>query len=510
MKEIFEGLRPSRRALLAGTATIAVGSAFGARAHVYNSPIAEAPEPSDFEAAFEKGAVEPFRQTRVFRGPRLSLPLIDPEAFSKEGAVPPHIWGIIYEGWQPDMEREGVSVFIQSLENRGPDNLRKRYYMSAVTPDLYERHYRPKARRFLDALFAPAHAGEPLMRHYYAAYLDLYWDLHVGVSGEDVPEEVRQYGEAFNAIIGFWDPAKDAVRDSYRTARERLPFLRRWVDERVGDVIEGRTANPEATFVHYWMTNARDEEHFSRTDVVTECIHNFLALSQWGNMLYRVMDRLAEDRGDEAARESVRATMAGDPESPGENGFTPLDRLVMELFRTLSPNDGSLSTLAVSREEEASGLEFIIHPHPATSEAGRHWEDPDAFDPGRYAAAPVAAGIDEAHCQRLGFARCPFSPARVAVADGRDAALASNGFGTVYPEFGGRPVPLVDTAGYAPFGFGYRRCAGEFLTVEIFKDLIRKVHGDGIRFVSLGLSEPQSLPVGPLTAIDDDIGFRRG
>ena len=178
---------------------------------------------------------------------------------------------------------------------------------------------------------------------------------------------------------------------------------------------------------------------------MTECIHNFLALSQWGNMLYRVMDRLAEDRGDEAARESVRATMAGDPESPGENGFTPLDRLVMELFRTLSPNDGSLSTLAVSREEEASGLEFIIHPHPATSEAGRHWEDPDAFDPGRYAAAPVAAGIDEAHCQRLGFARCPFSPARVAVADGRDAALASNGFGTVYPEFGGRrPSPLVN------------------------------------------------------------------
>jgi hypothetical protein len=31
----------------------------------------------------------------------------------------------------------GVTVFLQGLEKRGPDNRRKRIYMSVLTPDLY-------------------------------------------------------------------------------------------------------------------------------------------------------------------------------------------------------------------------------------------------------------------------------------------------------------------------------------------------------------------------------------
>jgi hypothetical protein len=39
----------------------------------------------------------------------------------------------------------------------------------------------------------------------------------------------------------------------------------------------------------------------------------------------------------------------------------------------------------------------------------------------------------------------------------------------------GAAYPIVDTAGYAPFGFGYRRCAGERFTVEVIKDFLRTV-----------------------------------
>jgi hypothetical protein len=39
----------------------------------------------------------------------------------------------------------------------------------------------------------------------------------------------------------------------------------------------------------------------------------------------------------------------------------------------------------------------------------------------------------------------------------------------------GKPHPVCDYAGFAPFGFGYRRCPGELLTIAIFEDFLKKV-----------------------------------
>ena len=68
---------------------------------------------------------------------------------------------------------------------------------------------------------------------------------------------------------------------------------------------------------------------------------------------------------------------------------------------------------------------------------------------------------------------------------------------------------MCDHAGYAPFGFGYRRCAGEFLTVYAIKDFLRKVWRDRIAFHHLPVDQPEQLPVGPLTVVEDNIGFTR-
>ena len=32
---------------------------------------------------------------------------------SKEKAVGAHIWGLIYDGWEPDPEEQGVTVFLR-------------------------------------------------------------------------------------------------------------------------------------------------------------------------------------------------------------------------------------------------------------------------------------------------------------------------------------------------------------------------------------------------------------
>lgn len=67
---------------------------------------------------------------------------------AKENALPYDLWGLIYEDWRPT-PADGVTVFLQGLENRGDDNPRKRIYFSAVTPDLYSPMYGDKvAARF--------------------------------------------------------------------------------------------------------------------------------------------------------------------------------------------------------------------------------------------------------------------------------------------------------------------------------------------------------------------------
>jgi cytochrome P450 len=139
----------------------------------------------------------------------------------------------------------------------------------------------------------------------------------------------------------------------------------------------------------------------------------------------------------------------------------------------------------------------------------RHWHDPDSFNPNRYLQAPRSDQVDESRCQQAGLARCPFSAHSAPMRDGRDGVMTNSGYGTVYGIVDGRHYPVVDHAGYAPFGFGYRRCPGEHLNVDVFKDVLRRVWRDNIEFVRLPPDRPERLPVGPGITITDDIGFIR-
>jgi len=463
--------------------------------------------PPTFEEEYVEGAVGPFFLSPEYAAERPALPMID-VTLSKENAVPPHFWGMLYDGWAPNAEEDGGAVFFQGYENRGPDNERKKIYMTATTPDLYATQYAPKIRHFLAQLFADANAGKPLMHAYYAHYFDLYWDLHLGATGKAIPPEVRQIGDSFTAVLGYWNPTLDIVHESIMRVRALRPFLQEWIDTRVQAVIDGQVADPEGTFVYHWLKNAGQSEHFRRKDIVFECFHNFLAISQWGNMLYQTMSKLEATHGDATVRSWFERTMTNGPDQADSSTFTPLDRFVMELFRTISPNGGSLSTLATVRGLGRNSA-TIITPHPAASQDPRQWCDPEAFNPDRYQVAPTSEGNDEAKSREVGFARCPFTPAPFAVTDGRQAELTNSTFGAVYGVVDGKAYPVCDTAGYAPFGFGYRRCGGEQLTVELFKELLRTIWAKKLEFITLEVEHPEQIPVAPRLLISDTIGFQR-
>ena len=87
--------------------------------------------------------------------------------------------------------------------------------------------------------------------------------------------------------------------------------------------------------------------------------------------------------------------------------------------------------------------------------------------------------------------------------------MTNSVFGAAYAVIDGTPHPVCDTAGYAPFGFGYRRCPGELLTVAFVKDFLRMAWNGGFRFFPLDLDQPERLAVGPGTVVDDIIAFAR-
>lgn len=463
--------------------------------------------PPYFDPDYVEHAVKPFMAASIVTGEKPMLPMIEGE-LTKEKAIPPHIFGMLYENWVPDMEKEGLSVFLQGYENRGPDNERKRIYYSALTPDLYEAHYRPKVQAFLDRLFTPDNAGKPMMQAYYASYFDLYWDLHLGVRGADIPDEVREIGKAFNTVIGFWFPTMDLVYQNYMKVRALRPFLRDWIDARTEDIIQGRTPGHDKTIVHYWIRNGEMKENFRRKDIVFECFHNFLAFSQWGNTLFNIVERLQENGGDAAVKDWFARTMAGEPDRIDASPFSPLDRYTMELFRTISPNGGSYSLSNARQSMNGQGVNGVLTLHLPSSTNPLHWPDPASFDPERYRQVALSDGHDAASAQQAGLARCPFAKTARQLKDGRDGRIENSVYGAVYASVGGTTWPVPDSAGYAPFGFGYRRCPGELFTIGFVKDFLRKVHAAGARFEKLENAAPQKLPVGPLTVIEDRYAFR--
>jgi len=342
-----------------------------------------------------------------------------------------------------------------------------------------------------------------------------------------LPHDLCTIGESFNTVLAFRDVTQPIVYDNYMTVRALLDFLKTWIDERLDDITSARIANPERTIAWYWLKNAGDGTHFSKKDVVFECFHNFVAFSQWGNTIFGIMSRLSQDGGDPDIRAAFEKTMSGNPDDASGAPYTPLEMFVMELFRTISPNGGSISSISDTRQAGSSdnygdsvspyvrfGLPYerngyIISPHTSTSFDPRHWSNPRQFDPGRYRDVPTSAEVDEARSKQVGFAKCPFDLTTMKVNDGRNAAMANSAFGTVFGVVDGKPLPVCDYAGFAPFGFGYRRCPGEQLTIQVFEDFLRKVWRDKITFRSLNLPNPRRVPIGPNAVIEDNITFAR-
>lgn len=508
-------LDPVRRKLLIGAGVTGLLAAGAGRAGAQMGKAPEQPAGqaetalAGYDPAYVQHVAVPFQHASYYLAETPSLPMIG-EALSKQHALPYELWGLLYEDWEPSYETDGDSVFVLGLDKRGPDNRRKRIYMSALTGDLYQPVYQSKIRAFFDRLLDEKNAGKPLIRPYLNSYFDLYWDLHVGVKPDAIPPEVRQIGESFNTVIAFRDPANPIVYENYMKVRALRSGFKEWVLDKVNGVMDGQIEGSEKTFVQYWTKNGKEGKDFRRKDIVIECFHNFFAMSQWGNAIYSFTQTLAKNTGNPAARVWLTKTMESEYDKIDTGYFTPLQRFVMELFRVTTPNPGSISTQQELRPIHGEDrYVYAITPHMLANFNPSYWKDPAEFNPGRYIGAPTSDRTGEEKAKAIGFTNCPFDKTSFPLSDGRKAEMTNSAFGTVYGVIDGKPLPVCDYAGYAPFGFGYRRCPGEQLNIAVFSDFLRKVWADKIEFELLSVLNPEKIPIGPANVIDDNIGFSR-
>ncbi|NET16104.1 MAG: hypothetical protein F6K08_26400 [Okeania sp. SIO1H6] len=471
-------------------------------------------------------AVVPAMLTNMNDGAKLTLPLLDKEVLDKQDAIPYFLWGLLYDSWTPTPEH-GTTVFFTGFQNgdqntnatiRGENNEKKKIYYSALTPDLFPK-YEDKVVGFWEELLDNSNANEPLMGLYLDLYFYLYWDLHLGVERNEIIQDVLDVGRSFMNVIGYLNPLASIVYTSYMDVRNKRASLESWVNDKIN---EGLGEDQKKTFVYYWLENSKDDNsrYFSQKDIVFECFHNFLAFSQWGNTIYNIIKIFVNEDGksdNELIKSKFQEIMKGEnSEQPDDKGFSPLDYFVMELFRRISPNSGSISNIKDNKilpiiNEGINLYNYHTTPHAATSDYEIHWTDPEDFNPDRYKEGnvPTSDEITEEKCKQIGFVQCPFHKEDFNVDDGRNAQMTNSGFGTVYNVTDNTTYPVIDYAGYAPFGFGYRRCPGELFTVYVIKEFLKKVWNGNIQFKVL--DEPsegyENLPLGPGAVVPDKYGF---
>ena len=330
------------------------------------------------------------------------------------------------------------------------------------------------------------------------------------MKGDAIPASVREIGESFNTVLAFRDPTQRIVYENYTKVRERLAFLKEWINQKLADISSGKTPNPERTFAYYWMKNAEEGEYFAHRDVVFEVFHNFVALSQWGNTIYNIMLKPAEDTGDPDARAWFKKTMQGAPDNAAGNAFTPPERFVMELFCTINPNGGSISAIEGTRTPPFERHGYMVTPHKPSSFDPVHWKNPEKLRPG-----PLYRRADQSPDRRgqmRGDRLCEMS-------------LRPNHLRRPRRPRGGNPQQRLrhrvrDRRWQAAAGLRLRGLCAIWLRVPPLprraaddlrssKTSLRKVWESKIEFHKLDIPNPEPLPIGPTTVIGDDVGFSR-
>lgn len=354
---------------------------------------------------------------------------------------------------------EKVTLFLANLADRGDHNYRKKVYMWALTCDKMEK-YKPKMELFLNNVYSQITIhGKPVLSTFQRELVLFFLNIHFGA--DDYPEYLVTYFQYFMEITGAGladNPRSLSNCDWVRKmvyGYQTTPKVREYIRERAIAVEENQD---DISIIFYWQQAGMPVE-----TILTECIHNIIAFNQFTNTLYLlVVDRIngtpvPPNPPAPPVPPIVYNFLAAYTAAAGNSALQL--NILREVYRLLVPNSISFSRLVEAVPSTTSPVK-VNHIHKAImiQQTGAAYF---AFNPARY---DPAFTTDFSACNPPVVPGNPpnpvFDPSTYFVnsaVDGETVLPLSSP--TLFPVF---PV-VAGATSYYPFGFGYRRCAGEVL-----------------------------------------------
>ena len=468
--------------------------------------------------------------------PKVDEPMLPPFFHLQDN---PSVWG--YNKWpalpfdilsyfrlDPDEYQSADdrnTLFLKNLVDRGPDNLLKKQYMSALTCDkmpLYEKKIRKMLQQFAGDITS---RGAPVLSTWRDAVFELYFSLHFGDT--EVPSFVKNWVDDIATQLAFQING-GSTRSGNRERSLRnycvYPAVNAWIEERRLAILD---KDDTSTFIYWW-----DKAGVAPVSVVFEAAHNVVAFSQFVNTLFLLVRGQLQNV---IGIKNMYSFLQGDAQIGSIDFFEKYSEAITdnekldvtrEAFRLLLPN-------------------FLTYSYPdlteESSNAGKRITDSDfSFDESFHFHILIQAMNDEYSVQdgstKAGTYdtsrysdfqpppanRCPYMQAQqfnvedfgTSEIDGERIVPKSHQ--EYFPVFASGALDsqdLVVKGGpkYCPFGLGYRKCPAELFNsffLEKMLDALSDVvfSTDGNLFGDVGpdtVGWDTAVPIGLAFALDN-------
>ena len=339
-------------------------------------------------------------------------------------------------------EKQGDSIFRMDLEKRkilGKYD-RKEAYLQALKPSDLEK-YRQKIRKYLkEKIILDKSFYLDAWCHQICS--DLFILLHFNTSALDTDyEDINIFLEA---VINF--PFTRVNDSSFLKQVNNLKSFYQKFNHSV-DILK---KNPQHCIINSWL-----DTNLSQDDIFIEYIHNILAMVvNWFNTLYPYLLGISEKKIPRFNKKNNN-----------------MDSYIHECYRFISPATYASSLIknpAKFRENiknnpklqsqiKDNGYYLHLYDLKVQNHHEQHWgEDSKTFKPNRFRDLNLI--------NKSKISKCPFSINKT----NNNAMKFSC-------------QTLVEKKGYLPFGEGYRRCPGEFLSMIFLEEIVEFIKDKNVK-----------------------------
>lgn len=360
---------------------------------------------------------------------------------------------------------ERITLFLTNLRDRGDENYRKKVYMWALTCDKMEK-YKSKIDQFLNKFYLDITSyKKPVLSAFQDDLIRFFLNVHLGY--DNYPEFMITYFKRFIEITGTIDrtldncPWVDKMIYGYITT----PQVEEYINNQLKIIIDNQD---DTCILYYWY-----QAGLAVQAILTECLHNMVALNQYTNTLFlMIVDRIS---GTVTPGGPTISYNFADKFSNAAGSEEDQLNVIREMYRLLVPNSISFSrtkqevvdTNLPLKSDHIQKLIMITQTGPAYFGYNPTIYDTDyrtSFSDCTNPAPPVPVPVPTFN---------PDTYFEISTVDNETVQPISNN--KIIPVFPAPNAPGTGQPTYYPFGFGYRRCAGEVFNYYVTLMMVEKL-----------------------------------